>query len=299
MSSDVDDLDRIEREVEDVRLKIAYTHHKLYFKKEERKESRRAYARDYYAEHREELLEKQRGYRAAQRARDPERYKELRRGRAQRWRDGHKERENAKNRAKYRANPHRELERRAKYYAENAEVIKARRRARYAENREKELARQTAWRDREKRRRELGLPVRRLHASTADDIAANDAAANAFFAQKWGKRAINRMAKGPSTPPELLAAFKRQSTRIRAASILADKREILERLEKELGRKPPGPKPKPRRSAKEIEEERLDAIGKQVNDQLRHREPPRRPHHLDPAAPHPMLQPNHTMGMNR
>ncbi|WP_341977767.1 hypothetical protein [Microbacterium sp. LWO13-1.2] len=280
-------------------MKIAHAYHQLYFQKEARIESRRAYARDYYAEHREELLEKQRQYRAAQRARDPERYKELRRGRAKRWRDGHKERENAKGRAKYRANPHHELERRAKYYAENAEEIKARRRARYAENREKELAKQTAWRDREKRRRELGLPVRRLHVSTADDVAANDAAANAFFAQTWGKRAINRMVKGPPTPPELLAAFKRQNKRIRAATILADKREVLERLEKELGRTPPGPKPKPRRSAKEIEEERLDAIGKRINDQLRHREPPRRPHHLDPAAPHPMLQPNHTMGMNR
>lgn len=299
MSDEDDALGRIEREVEDVRLQIAHTHVKLYRKKEERKASRRAYARDYYAEHREELLEKQRQYRAAQRARDPERYKELRRGRAQRWRDGHKERENAKNRAKYRANPHRELERRAKYYAENAEAIKARRRARYAENREKELAKQAAWRDREKRRRKLGLPVRRLHVSTADDIAANDAAANAFFAQVWGKRAINRMVKGPPTPPDLVAAFKRQSMQIRAASILADKREVLERLEKELGRKPPGPKPKPRRSAKEIEEARLDAIGKRINDQLRHREPPRSPHHLDPAAPHPMLQPDHTIGMNR
>lgn len=299
MSGDDDALDRIEREVEDVRLKIAYTYHQLYFKKEARIESRRAYARDYYAEHREELLEKQRQYRAAQRARDPERYKELRRGRAKRWRDGHKERENAKNRAKYRANPHRELERRAKYYAENAEEIKARRRARYAENREKELAKQAAWRDREKRRRELGLPVGRLHVSTADDIAANDKAANAFFAQAWKKRAINRMLKGPPTPPELLAAFKGESKRIRAASILADKWEVLERLEKELGRKRPGPEPKPRRTAKEIEEARMDAIAKKINERLRHREPPRRPHHLDPAAPHPMLQPNQTMGMNR
>ena len=47
------------------------------------------------------------------------------------------------------------------------------------------------------------------------------------------------------------------------------------------------------------EEARLDAIAKQVNDRLRHREPPRRTHHLDPTAPHPMLSPNNPMGMNR
>jgi hypothetical protein len=299
MSNDDDALERIEREIEDVRLKIAHAQAKLYSKKRERIKNRRAYARDYYAEHREELLEKQRGYREAQRARDPERYKELRRARARRWRDAHKERENAKKRAKYRANPGRDLERRAKYYAENAEEMKAKRRARYAANREKEIAKQTARRDHEKRRRELGLPVRRLHVSTVSDIAANDVAANEFFARKWPKREVNRMRKGPLTPPELLAAFMRESERVRATGGLAEKREVLERLEKELRRAQSGPKPKPRRTAQEIEEARMDAIGRQVNEKLRHRDPPRRPHHLDPAAPHPMLQPNHTMGMNR
>jgi hypothetical protein len=43
----------------------------------------------------------------------------------------------------------------------------------------------------------------------------------------------------------------------------------------------------------------MDAIARTINERLRRREPPRRVHHLDPAAPHPMLQPNNWMGMGR
>ena len=83
----------------------------------------------------------------------------------------------------------------------------------------------------------------------------------------------------------------RDCKRARALHQLAEDREIQARLGVELGPKQPTPEEK--------EEARLDAIGKEINARLRPKEPPRRVHHLDPAAPHPMLQHHNQMGMNR
>jgi len=102
-----------------------------------------------------------------------------------------------------------------------------------------------------------------------------------------------------ATPPEVLAAWKRDCLRARATYTLAEQQEELARLQKELNRVAPGPKPKPRLTPQQIEEARMDAIAKQVNDRLRHREVPRRAHHLDPAAPHPMLHQPDTTGLSR
>jgi len=297
--SDDEDLDRLERQAEDMRLQIARANAQLYDRKKHFQEQRRQYFRDYYAKNREQQLEYQRQYRAAQREKDPERFAELRRGRAKRWRDRHKEQENARQRAQYRKDPQPHKERRARYYAEHAEEIKAKRREYYAANKEKVRAAQQALRDREKSRRDAGLPVRRLHPVDPDQIRSNADAADEFFARDWSRTDLERIQHGPPTPPELWAAWKRDCLRARAAYHLAEQKEELARLQKELGRARPGPKPKPRPTAEEIEAERLDAIGRQINERLLRREPPRRPHHLDPAAPHPMLQPNHTMGMNR
>lgn len=102
-----------------------------------------------------------------------------------------------------------------------------------------------------------------------------------------------------ATPPELLAAWKRDCLRARATYTLAEQQEELARLRKELNRVAPGPKPQPRMTPQEIEDARMDAIAKQVNDRLRHREEPRRTHHLDPATPHPMLRQPDTTGLSR
>lgn len=102
-----------------------------------------------------------------------------------------------------------------------------------------------------------------------------------------------------ATPPELLAAWKRDCLKARATYMLAEQQEELARLQKELNCVAPGPKPMPSLTPQQIEEARMDAIAKQVNDRLRHHEEPRRVHHLDPAAPHPILHHPNTTGLNR
>lgn len=288
------------RESEDVRLQIVHARDKLRDIEKQRRDARRQYARDYYAVHREEYLEYQRQRRAEQRAMDPDAYREGKRERNQRWRDNHKDEVNAKIRAKYHADPEKLRERRREYYATHAEEQRARRREYYARNKEKQNANHRAWLDREKRRRSAGLPPSRLHRTRRDDRMANSAAADEFFARTWSEAELAEAKKSIATPPELLAAFTRDCLSARATYRLAEQKEELQRLQKELGRTRPGPKPKPRPTLAEIEEEaRLERIGRQVNERLRHRDPPRRRHHLDPAAPHPMLQPNNPMGMNR
>lgn len=294
-----DETERFERESEDLRLQIAHARAALHDRQKQRKEARREYAREYYAKHRDEYLEYQRQYRAEQRQKDPEAYREGKRGRNQRWRDKHKDEVNARLRDKYREDPEKHRERRREYYAEHAEEQRARRREYYARNKEKQNAASRAWRDREKRRRAAGLPARRIHRVPRDEREQNRAAADAFFSRVWTKPELAVARKSIETPPELWAEWKRDCLKARATYTLAEQKQELARLQKELGRGTPGPKPKPRLTPEELEEVRMEAIAKQINDRLRHREQPRRPHHLDPAAPHPMLQQNKTTGLNR
>ena len=88
-------------------------------------------------------------------------------------------------------------------------------------------------------------------------------------------------------PAEGLQFFRR------AAHHLAEEKAMRARLGDELHTDPTKPTPE------EIEEARLDTIAKQINERLRPKAPPRRVHHLDPAAPHPMLQQHSQTGMNR
>lgn len=294
-----DDFDRIEIEAADLRSQIARARAQLWGRVNQQRKDRRQYARDYYAKNREEYLEEQRRYRAAQRAKDPDAYRERARKRNQRWRDSHRDEVNEKIRNKYHLDPEKHRERRREYYAEHAEQQRARRREYYANNREKQNAAHRAWADRDKRRRAAGLPARQLHRPDRETRRANAAAADAFFARMWTKAELAEVRRSLATPPELWAAFKRESLKMRAAHHLMVQREVLERLQKELGRAKPGPKPKPRLTAEQIEEARLDAIGRQINDRLRQRQPPPRVQHVDPAVPHPMLRPNPTMGMDR
>lgn len=294
-----DDAERIERESADIRLQIAHARAALYDRERLRKEARRQYARDYYAKNREEYLDYQRQYRAEQRAKDPEAYREGKRKRTQRWRDKHKDEVNARLRDKYRDDPEKHRERRREFYAEHADEQRARRREYYAQNKEKQNAAHRAWRDREKRRREAGLPARRIHRVSGEARKSNTAAAGSFFARTWSDAELAVALKSIETPPEVWAAWKRDCLKARAAYSLEEQKEELERLQKELSRVRPGPKPQPRPTTEEIEEERMDAVARGINERLRHREPPRRVHHLDPAAPHPMMQTHTTTGMNR
>ncbi|KAF2418136.1 hypothetical protein B2K11_09650 [Microbacterium sp. B35-30] len=294
-----DEAERLERESEDIRLQIAHARAALHNREKQRKEARRQYARDYYAQRREEYLEYQRQYRAELREKDPEAYRRGKRERNQRWRDKHKDEVNARLREKYREHPEKHRERRREFYAEHAEEQRARRREYYARNKEKQNAVHRAWRDREKRRREAGLPARRIHRTSRDERFANRAAADEFFSRAWTKEELAVAMKDVETPAEAWAAWKRDCLKARAAYTLALQKQELARLQKELRRAKPGPKPKPRPTPEQIEEARMNAIARQINERLRHREQPRRPHHLDPAAPHPMLQPNNPMGVRR
>lgn len=291
--------ERIERETEDIRLQIAHARAAIYDREKQRKDARRQYAREYYAKNREEYLAYQREYRAQLRAKNPDAYREAKRQRSQRWRDKHKDEVNARQRDKYRVDPEKHRERRREFYAEHADEERARRREYYARNKDKQNAAHRAWRDREKRRREAGLPARRLHRLPLVDRKSNTAAADAFFARTWSGTELVTAMKNIETPADVWAAWKRDCLKARAAYTLAEKKEELERLQKELARARPGPKPKPGPTDAEIEEARMDAVAHAVNERLRHREPPRRPHHLDPAAPHPMLSPNTTKGLSR
>lgn len=259
----------------------------------QRREAKRAYAREWYAKNRERHLANQHAYRTAQKAADPEKYRDGKRARNKRWRDSHKEQENAKLRAKYRDDPSVKSKRAAAYYAAHTEEVKARRRAYYAANRERQLATQRVWREREKRRRDAGLPPRRLRRTPPDERRANDAAADEFFTRPRTCDEITAIRKTRATRRELRAARTRESHRARAAHHLATQKEIQDRLAAELA---PGPPPL---TPEDIEEARLEAIGREVNQRLRHREPPRRVHHLDPAAPHPMLTHHSQTGLNR
>lgn len=257
----------------------------------QRSERRRSYAREWYANNRDQYLQYQREYRAAQRSADPEKYREAVRARNKRWRDNHRERENAKLRAKYRDDPDLKVKRAANYYKTHTDEVRARRRAYYAANRERERATQDRYRARQKFYREAGLPPRGVHRTPREERVANTAAADEFFSRARTEEQRRALRRELRTPPELLAAWMQDCKRARAAHHLAEEKEMRARLGQELVQKPPTPQ--------EIEEARLDAIGKEVNDRLRPKTPSRRAHHLDPAAPHPLLHHHNPMGMNR
>jgi hypothetical protein len=127
---------------------------------------------------------------------------------------------------------------------------------------------------------------------------ANTAAADAFFAREWSADEVAEATKSMATPPELIAAWERDCAKARATYTLAEQQEELARLQKELARAKPGPKLRP--TAREIEDARMDAVAKTINDRLRVTGQPRRPAYPDPAAPHPMLHPGMSpRGLNR
>ncbi|WP_056366870.1 hypothetical protein [Microbacterium sp. Leaf288] len=273
-----------------------------------RKQSRQVSSKKYYEANKAKHHEYTRQWRLRKLAEDPEGYRAARAVIQRRWYEKHRDERNAKLRAEHRENP--ELKRAAAraYYAAHAEEQKAKRRAYYAANREKVLAANRAWKDRETRRLHAGLPPRRLHTTPVAERRANTAAADAFFAQQWPaeevaalrrRRGLSLEAVEP-VPAEVVARFERDSQRARIEHTLATDFSYADRARTaEARRYLAAQQPRGWQIRAAAEEARMDAIGKQINNRLRHREPPRRPHHLDPAAPHPMLSPNNPMGMNR
>lgn len=274
-----------------------------------RAEAKRVSSKKYYEAHKEKHLEYTRQWRARKLAEDPEWFRAARAEYQRRRRAGHREKDNAKLRARRQANPEAARAKQRAYYAKHAEELKARKRAHYQAHREEILARNRAWKEREKLRRLAGLPPRRIHTTTTAERDANTAAANEFFARARSREEIAAFRRGvippvaglQPTPLELVAAFERDSKRARIEHALATDLSYADRMRiAEVRRHLAAEQKVARREARTaVENARLDAIGREVNDRLRHRDPPRRPHHLDPAAPHPMLNPNSTMGLNR
>ncbi|MEJ1154612.1 hypothetical protein [Microbacterium marmarense] len=250
--------------------------------KRAREEQRRVRAREWYAQNSERHLAAQRAYRAAQKQADPEGYRKAKAERTKRWRDKHLDRENAKLREKHRQNPAAKQAAAARYYEKNGEAVKARRREYYAANREKQLAAQQRWRAREKRRKELGLPPRRIHNVSPAERRMNEEHAGAFFAREWSAAEVKQVQLHEPTPPELIAKLDRDNARARADWAKANRpmkepsREAVDRERRAAIQE----------EAVRAEEARLDAIARQVNERLRTQPRERRPISPDAFAPH-------------
>ena len=225
----------------------------------------------YYAEYRdrnrEEIRRKNREYMRdqAQRERDE---KERRQGieRAKAWAKEHpEERQQARERYKQK-HPEAYKQAQRDYYHRNREAIAERRRAREAADpdkanearrravdRAREAGRDSAWsptpdqraayREREnearrqaRRRARAGLPDRQLHRVHAPERRHNDAAADAFFAQKRSSEDVARIrAQDEPTPPELVHALQERSDNRRVVrEILAIADEYFAEHEVEL-----------------------------------------------------------------
>lgn len=254
----------------------------------ERGELKRVAAREWYAQNRDRHLDAQRRHRAAQRAKDPEAYRAAKRERERRWRARHRDEQNAKRREKHRENPEARRVLGQRYYANNAEKLKAKRRERYAANREKERARQQLWREREKRRVAAGLPPRRVHRVSAEERRANRAAADEFFARSYTREQIVAIRKPLTTKARLIARFNRDSLRARANAHQQGDAGMHDRFQRSESRQTELEQDRARRrTAKEIEDARLDAIAQEINDRLRTQpRRHRRPNDPDPSAPH-------------
>ena len=274
-----------------------------------RRTAKRASAKKYYEAHKQEHHEYTRQWRARKLAEDPVAYRAARAATRRRWWDAHKDEYNAKLRARRQENPEEHRAANRAYYATHAEQLKAQKRAYYAAHKEEVLARNRAWKEREKRRLDAGLPPRRIRTISSVERRANDAAADDFFRRPRSREEIAAMRLATAatvegllpTPVELVAAFERDSKRARIEHALATDFSYADRRRVSEARRHLAEQQRASRLAERtaLEEARLDAIGREVNDRLRHKDPPRRRHHLDPAAPHPMLNPNTTMGMNR
>ncbi|SDH20924.1 hypothetical protein [Microbacterium pygmaeum] len=226
----------------------------------------------YYAEYRdrnrEEIRRKNREYMRdqAQRERDEKERRQKGIDRAKAWAEKHPEaRQQARERYKQK-HPETYKQAQRDYYHRNREAIAERRRAREAADPEKayvarrraveraqEAGRDSVWsptpdqrasyRQREsdarrlaRRRARAGLPERQLHRVLAPERRHNDAAADAFFAQKRTGEDVARIRdQDEQTPSDLVHAMRERSENRRVVrEILAIAEEYFAEHEVEL-----------------------------------------------------------------
>lgn len=242
---------------------------------ETRRKQKAEQARDRYHANVEASRARAKELAARRREADPEKYREDKRRYNQAWRERRREEINARSRERNALDPSQKAAAARRFYERHADEIRATRRRRYEENREKELARQRLWRQREKRRIELGLPARRVHRLPLEERRQNIAAADAFFARPVTPELLAKVEAELRTPPDLIEALKRDLARIRAEQYALLNPEVSSTVVN-------------RRAA---EEKRMNAIGRVINDRLRLT--PRRP---EPAAYSPP-QPEPSRGL--
>lgn len=235
-------------------------------KAEERRQRKAAYSRARYHADVEASRAKVREYLAGRRTADPEGFREGKKRRNDAWRARNREEVNRRQREKKRLDPSTNVRRAQAYYAEHAEERREYSRRYHEEHREQDRERSRQWRARERRRKEAGLPVRRLHRIGADERTANAAAASDFFARVVTLEYRARVEAELRTPPELIAAWERDCERLRAEQYALKHPETSSAVVN-------------RRTA---EEERMDAIARVINDRLR----------ITPRRPQPCPQPD-------
>lgn len=229
---------------------------------EDRRREKAARARARYHEDIEASRARARELAARRREADPDTFRENHRRHNLAWRDRHREEINARLRERNRLDPAPKAAAARRFYDRHAEDLRATRRERYQQNKDAENARARLWRQREKRRRDLGLPTRRLHRLPVEERRRNIAAADAFFARPVTPELRARVEEDLRTPVELIQALQREFARIRTEQYGLRNPEV-------------SPTVVDRRTA---EEKRMDEIARHINDRLRHT--PRRP---DPA----------------
>jgi hypothetical protein len=242
---------------------------------EERRIKKAAYARDRYHADVEASRAKARERNAQRRAADPDGYREQRRRQKQAWRDRNRDQINARLREKNRIDPTKKQTAAQRYYQRHAEERRAYSRRYHHEHREPQLIKQGRWRQRERRRIAVGLPVQRLHRLTPAERRENARAADAFFSRALTPKYRVRLEEELRTPPELIDAFHRETARIRATQYALRNPETGTHL---INRH-------------QAEEERMDAIARQINERLRVApRTPRNPAPQLPPAPAPSVE---------
>jgi hypothetical protein len=226
---------------------------------ETRRKQKAEWARDRYHADVEASRARAKELAARRQEADPEKYRQDKRRYNKAWRERRREEINARLRERNRLDPTQKAASARRFYERHADEIRATRRSRYEENREKELARQRLWRQREKRRIDLGLPARRVHRLPLEERRQNIAAADAYFNRPVTPELLAKVKADLRTPPELVEALKRDLARFRAEQYALRNPEVSTTVVN-------------RRAA---EEERMDAIARVVNDRLRLT--PRRP----------------------
>ena len=227
----------------------------------ERRERKAAWARERYHADVEASRARAGESRERQRAANPEGYREGKKRRRTTWRARNKDDINARLRDKNQRDPSAKAAGAQRYYKQHAEERKAYRRQYYQDNRERQLASQKRWRDRERRRIEVGLPVRRLHRVTPAERDENAAAAQAFFSRPLTPQLQNQLKVELATPKHLIDALHREWARIRAIDY---QRRNPETSSDTIRRR-------------ESEAARLDGIARSINERLR-MTPRRDPH---------------------